>query len=151
MGREMPIRPVQTVALWASVVVAAAAVVSLAVGIWDYNRNAQAQVQLTALSVLQNYLNLAVQHPELASHDPNDPVDARYAWFAAHALNTAQTLQVLVGHHEDWQRAIDAIIRRQQPYLRSGLFECRDFSPAFVTYLRAQVAALGCAPPPQAK
>jgi len=36
----MPIRPVQTVALWASVVVAAAAVVSLAVGIWDYNRNA---------------------------------------------------------------------------------------------------------------
>jgi hypothetical protein len=147
----MSISPLQQVAIWASVVVAVAAVVSLAVGIWDYNRNAQAQVQLTALSVLQNYLNLAVQNPELASHDPNDPVDARYAWFAAHALNTAQTLQVLVGHHEDWQRAIDAIIRRQQPYLRSGLFECRDFSPAFVTYLRAQVAALGCAQPPQVK
>ena len=147
----MSIRPLQQVAIWASVVVAAVAAVSLAVGIWDNNRNAQAQVQLTALSVLQNYLNLAVQYPELASHDPNDPVDARYAWFAAHALNTAQTLQVLVGHHEDWQRAIDAIIRRQQPYLRSGLFECRDFSPAFVTYLQAQVADLRCAQLLQAK
>ena len=151
MGREMPIRPVQTVALWASVVVAAAAVVSLAVGIWDYNRNAQAQVQLTALSILQNYLNLAVQHPDLASRDAGDPVDARYAWFAAHALNTAQTLRGLVGHQEDWQRAIDAIVRQQQPYLRSGLFECRDFSPGFVTYLRAKTADLRCAQLLQAK
>lgn len=147
----MSIKPLQQVTIWASVVVAAATVVSLVLGIWDYNRNAQAQVQLTALGVLQNYLNLAVQHPELASHDPNDPVDVRYAWFAAHALNTAQTLQVLVGHQEDWHRAINAVIRQQQPYLRSGLFECRDFSPAFVAYLRARVTDLSCAQPLQAK
>ena len=147
----MSITRLQQVALWAGVVVAAVAVVSLVVGIWDYNRNAQAQVQLTALGVLQNHLDLAVQHPELASHDSNDPIDVRYAWFAAHALNTAQTLRLLVGHQEDWQRAIDAIIRQQQPYLRSGLFECRDFSPAFVIYLRAQATDLKCAEPPQAK
>lgn len=147
----MPIRPLQQVAGWASVVVAAAAVVSLAVGIWDYNRNAQTQVQLTALGVLQNHLDLAVQHPELASRDAGDPVDARYAWFAAHALNTAQTLRALVGHEGGWQRAIDAIIRQQQPYLRSGLFECGDFSPEFVAYLRARTTGLRCTQPLRAE
>jgi hypothetical protein len=143
-SQEIPNYRLQTIALWASIVVAATAVLSQAIVIWNFNRNSEVQAQLMALGALQNYLNLAIQYPDLASHDKNHPVDARYAWFAANALNTAQTLRVLTGRQADWQRAIDAIIRQHQPYLRSGLFECHDFNPEFISYLRRRVADVKC-------
>jgi hypothetical protein len=125
-------------------VIAGAAVSSLVVGIWNYSRNAEAQVEVMALGSLQSYLALAVEHPDLASWDDSQPVDARYAWFAAYALNTAQTLRALVGHDASWQRGIDAIIRQHRPYLRSGAFVCEDYNPEFVGYMRERVADLSC-------
>lgn len=136
----------------AFIVLAAATVVSVILAVWTYRRNAQAelraaqaQLQLSALGILQHHLDLAVEHPELAGPGEQRVVDARQAWFAAHALNTAQTLRALVGDQPDWQRAIDAIIRRHRPYLTSGVFVCDDFSPAFVDYLRRRVPELRCA------
>jgi len=142
----------QQIALWSGLIRDSVAVISLIFAVWSYRRNAasqirsaEAQVQLSALGTLQHYLDLAVAHPDLASPDADQPMDARYAWFAAQALNTAQTLRALVGHQEDWQRAIDAIVRQHRPYLRSGNFVCSDFSPEFVGYLRARVVGLRCA------
>ena len=147
----MESRSLQQVTSWASAVVAAAAVFSLLVAVWSYRlnaqaqiRNAEAQVQLLALGHLQHYLDLAIAHPELASRDEDQPVDVRYAWFAAQALTTAQTLRTLVGQQEDWQRGINAIVRQHRSYLRSGAFVCDDFSPEFVGYLRGKVADLRC-------
>ncbi|NBM14704.1 hypothetical protein [Streptomyces sp. GC420] len=136
----------------AFIVLAAATVASVIIAVWTYRRSAQAQVsaaqaqlQLSALGILQHYLDLAVERTDLASPGDERPADARYAWFAAHALNTAQTLQRLVGEHPDWQRAINAIIRRHRPYLTSGAFVCDDFTPGFVEYLRERVPELRCA------
>ena len=142
----------QQLALWASVVLATATVVSLVMAVWTYRRNAEAQarsadaqVQLLALGTLQHYLDLAVAHPELASRENEQPLDVQYAWFAAQALFTAQTLWTLAGRQTDWQRAINAIVRQQRSYLRSGAFVCEDFAPEFVSYLRERVADLKCA------
>lgn len=135
----------QHLALWASIALAAATVISLVFAAWTYRRNAKAQVQLLALATLQHYLDRAVDHPELASRGDDQPIDARYAWFAAQALFTAQTLRTLVGGQADWRRAIDAIVREHRPYLRSGTFVCEDFAPEFVTYLRERVPDLRCA------
>ncbi len=147
----------QAIALWAGIVLAIATVVSLVFAVWSYNRNAaaqvrsaEAQVQLLALGTLQHYLDLAVAHPDLASRSSDQPVDAQYGWFAAQALSTAQTLWTLVGQQGEWQRAINAIIRQQRPYLRSGAFVCEDFTPEFVRYLRERVADLRCAESPSA-
>ncbi len=129
----------------AFIVLAAATVASVLFAVWTYHRNARAQLRLSALGVLQHHLDLAVEHPELAGPHVDRPVDARYAWFAAHALTTAQTLRALVGDQPDWQRAIDAIVRRHRPYLRSGAFVCEDFTPGFVDYLRERVPDLRCA------
>ncbi len=136
---------VQVVAVVASVVLATATVVALLWGVWTYKRNGEAQVQLLALGTLQHYLDLAVAHPDLVSRDESRPVDARYAWFAAQALTTAQTLWLLVGRQENWQRSINAILRQHRSYLRSGAFVCDDFCPEFVGYLRTRVADLACA------
>ncbi len=141
----MEISTLQYVTLWAPVVVTVSTVATLLWGVWTYRRNARAQLQLQALSTLQHYLDLAVARPDLASRHEDQPVDAPYAWFAAHALVTAQTLWTLVGEQAEWQRAINAIIRQHRPYLRSGAFVCEDFAPAFVRYLRQKVADLKCA------
>ena len=125
--------------------VAAGNVCALIWGVWTYRRNADAQLQLLALETLQHYLDLAVAHPELASRDERLTVDVRYAWFAAQALTTAQTLWLLVRRKPNWQRSINAILRQHRSYLRSGMFECADFSPEFIDYLRTRVADLKCA------
>lgn len=135
----------QHFALLATIVAAVSTVAALLWGVWTYRRNGQAQVQLLALGTLQHYLDLAVARPDLASRRDDQPVDHPYAWFAAHALTTAQTLWTLVGHQVEWQRAINAIIRQHRSYLQSGAFVCGDFAPEFVSYLRQRVASLRCA------
>ena len=100
---------------------------------------------LLALGALQHYLDLAVAHPDLASRDESQPVDARYAWFAAHALATAQTLWSVAGVDENWRRPVDSIIRQHSAYLRAGAFLCGDYRPDFVSYLRSRVPDLKCA------
>lgn len=136
---------IQLIAVLASIAIAAGTVGALFWGVWTYKRSGEAQGQLLALGMLQHYLDLAVAHPDLASRDDSQPVDARYAWFAAHALTTAQTLWLLVGRQANWQRSIDAIVRQHRSYLRSGAFVCDDFTPEFVGYLRTRAADLECA------
>ncbi len=136
---------IQLIAVLASVAIAAGTVAAVLWGIWTYKRNGAAQVQLLALSTLQHYLDAAVAYPDLASRDDRQPVDVRYAWFAAQALTTAQTLWLLVGSQPNWQRSLNAIVRQHQSYLRSGALVCDDFSPEFVSYLRTRVTDLRCA------
>jgi len=135
----------QQIAVLVSIVMAAGNVWALVWGVWTYKRNADAQLQLLALETLQHYLDLAVAHPDLASRDKSLSVDVRYAWFAAQALTTAQTLWLLVRRQPNWQRSINAIVRQHRSYLRSGTFVCGDFSPEFVDYLRTRVPELKCA------
>jgi hypothetical protein len=142
----------QQLALLGSIIMAASMLATALFGVWTYKRNAEAQVrnaeaqlQLLALGTLQHYLDLAIAHPDLASHADDQPIDARYGWFAAQALTTAQTLRALVRDQADWQRAINAIIRQHRPYLQSGAFVCEDFTPEFVSYVRARVPDLRCA------
>lgn len=118
--------------------------------VWSYQRNAAMQAQLLALGALQHYLDLAVTYPDLASRQEGEPVDARYGWFAAHALATAQTLWTLARSDENWRRAVDSIVRQHRAYLRSGAFVCGDYRPDFVGYLRSKDPDLRCADDPAA-
>lgn len=143
---------VEALVIWSGLARDAVTVLSLVFAVWSYRRNVQAQIlnaeaqlQLAALNTLQHYLDLAVAHPDLASPAAGRAIDARYAWFAAQALATAQTLQALAGRQPNWLRSIDAIVRQHRPYLESGAFVCEDFSPEFVAYLRSRVADLKCA------
>jgi hypothetical protein len=138
---------VQLIPVLTSIVIAAGTVSALLWGVWTFKRNGEAQVQLLALGTLQHYLDLAIAHPDLASRNDGQPVDARYGWFAAQSLTTAQTLWLLAGRQPTWQRSINAIVRQHRSYLRSGAFVCEDFSPEFVGYLRTRVQGLRCADP----
>lgn len=135
----------QLVAIASGFIAATSAAGALVWAVWTYRRNAASQMQLLALGALQHYLDLAVAHPDLASRDESEAVDARYAWFAAHALVTAQTLWTLAGSDENWRRPVDSIIRQHRAYLVSGAFVCGDYRSDFVGYLRSRVPDLACA------
>ena len=118
---------------------------SMVFGLLTYQRSAAEHRQSAALEMLQAYLKLAVEHPDLASPRPDQPVDTRYEWFATHALFTAETLWDQVGNDLRWERAIAAILRQHQAYLMKGEFACGDYSPGFVEYIKTKVPALKCA------
>jgi hypothetical protein len=118
---------------------------SMVFGVLTYQRSAAEQRQVSALGVLQEYLKLTVEHPDLASRSDDQPVNARYGWFATHALFTAETLWGLVGNDPRWERAIVSILRQHRGYLEQGVFTCGDYSPEFVKYIRTRVPALKCA------
>ena len=70
---------------------------SMVFGVLTYQRSATENRQAASLGMLQEYLKLSVEHPDLASRAPDQPADTRYTWFATHALFTAETLWNLVG------------------------------------------------------
>ena len=119
---------------------------SMVFGVLTYQRSAAEQRQAAALGILQDYLRSAVEHPDLASRAPEQPVDVRYGAFATNALFTAETLLALVGDDPRWQRAIDAILRQHRSYLMQGDgFVCGDYTPDFVKYVQMRVPELKCA------
>lgn len=118
---------------------------SMVFGVLTYQRSAAEQRQVAALGVLQEYLKLTVEHPDLASRSHDQPVDARYGWFATHALFTAETLWGLVGNDPRWERAIVSILRQHRDYLEQGVFSCGDYSPEFVKYMQTRLRTLTCA------
>ena len=114
-------------------------------GVLTYQRSASEARQAAALGMLQEHLKLAVEHPDLASRGPDQPVDARYEWFATHALFTAETLWGLVGSDARWERAIDSILGQHRAYLGQGSFACADYTPGFVTHIQNRIPELKCA------
>ena len=114
-------------------------------GVLTYQRSAAEHRQAASLTMLQEYLKLSVEHPDLASRLPDQPVDARYQWFATHALFTAETIWNLVGDDSRWQQAVDSILRQHRGYLVQGSFACGDYSPDFVEYVHTRVKELKCA------
>jgi hypothetical protein len=141
----MDAETLQLIGIGAGAVSAVAFMLTFVFGVYQFTRSAENQLQSSAFGVLQHYLDQAVARPDLATRTPDQPVDAQYAWFAANAMVTAQTLWQLVGTRPDWQRSINATIRQHETYLRSGAFTCGDFAPEFVSYLRERVPGLQCA------
>lgn len=118
---------------------------SMVFGVLTYQRSATHQRQAASLGILQEYLKMAVEHPDLASRAAGQPLDARYEWFATNALFTAETLWGLVGDDPRWTSAITSILRQHRHYLEEGAFVCDDFSREFVTYVRSRMPGLRCA------
>ena len=118
---------------------------SMVFGVLTFRRSAEEQRQSMALGVLQDYLKVSVEHPDLASFDGHGPVDVRHAWFAVNGLFTAQAIWTLVGDDPRWKRIVNAIIRDHTVFLQRGNLPCDEYDPAYIEYVRASVPALKCA------
>ena len=134
----------QRQAHYATIVGAVVTAGSMVFGVLTYQRSTFQTRQAGSLGILHDYLKLAVEHPDLASRRPDQPIDAEYEWFVTNAMFTAETLWTLVGDDPRWSTSISSILRQHRHYLESGVFVCDDFSKEFVTYIKTQTPALKC-------
>jgi len=132
--------------LWQSATIMGAFVTAASVifGVITYRRGVHEQRQAAAVGMVQQYLELSLEHPDLASRSPGQPVDARYNWFATHATFTAETLWSLVGDDPKWQGTIEFLLRQHQGYLQQGVMACAAFQPEFIEFARERFPELEC-------
>jgi hypothetical protein len=140
----MPEEKLNRLAQWAPIMGAIVTAASMIFGVLTYRRGVHEQRQAMAVGILQEYLKLSVEHPELASRVRDQPMDATYNWFATHALFTAETLWSLVGEDRKWERTIEYILRQHRDYLEQGTLSCDAYQPRFVEYMKDQFPELGC-------
>jgi hypothetical protein len=122
---------------FAGIASGAAAVITLIAGLWIFYQTNEAQREAQVLGVLQEYLKLAAENPEIANESFGSP--NFNDWFASHALFTGETIYNMTDGKDGWAPTVQAIIREQQEYLISGSFDCKDYDRRFVAYIRAQI------------
>jgi hypothetical protein len=126
-----------------------AAVVATAAFAWSAKTDLEAartQTQATALEILQSQLQLAIEHPDLATADPADPAtlaDPRYGWYAMSALVTAETIYGLMGTDPRWRAAAGQLVAQHQAFVQSPAFDCDLFSADFLTFVREVIGEEG--------
>jgi hypothetical protein len=113
--------------------------------------------------MLQEYLTLATQYPELASRQTiRQIVEARYknpeevlqnsetatearlnpkyVWFAAHATFTAESIYRLTKNleTEPWTATVLGLVENHRTYILHDVFPCEQYSEEFVRLLSSE-------------
>lgn len=126
----------------------------------QHRENLRAQTEATATNVLQEHLNLATQHPNLASRQTakqivkarytnpeevlqgkEESTEARlepdYVWFASHATFTAESIYNLTKDFETgtWKATVLGLVERHRTYVLNDVFPCEQYSREFVRLL----------------
>jgi hypothetical protein len=143
-GRKMIEAKLSRLTQWATVVGAVVTAATMFFGVSTYRRGVHEQRQAAAVGTLQEYLKMSVEYPDLARRVSGQPLDARYEWFATHAVFTAETLWTQVGSDRPWRGTIDFILRQHRDYLQSGALSCDAYQPTFVEYMKEQVPKFKC-------
>ena len=128
-----------TLATWGLVVLTFAAVVITYKGYEDSvemnRRTTAAQAHAFAVSILQDYMRLAVEHPELASKYEKHPTTDRRLWFASHAYSSAEAIYNLTRGEAPWDSTVAGMIDTHALLVTSGAYYCHDYSPGFDSFV----------------
>ena len=119
---------------------AMATAIIVAYGICDASQvghdSARMQREAIAVGVFQDYLRLAIDHPDLADHPDAQSVQGRYEWFASHAFASAETIYRLTHGDPSWDSTVTAIVQNHHGLVRDGRFACQDYSALFDTLVK---------------
>ena len=94
-------------------------------------RSAVAESHALAVAVLQDYMKLAIEHPELANRPDRQPVDDRYEWLASHAYSSAEAIYNLTRGEAPWDSTVVGIIVLHHRLVKERRYTCHDYSPGF--------------------
>ena len=101
--------------------------------------NSHAQTEALAVNVLQDYMRLGIEHPDLSDRPDSLPVDDHYEWLAAHAYFSAETIYDLTRGEAPWDSTVAAIVRYHHALVRDGRYACHDFHPAFDSVVKREL------------
>jgi anti-sigma-K factor RskA len=94
-------------------------------------RTTAAQSHAVAVSILQDYMKLAVEHPELASKYEKHPTTDRREWFASHAYSSAEAIYNLTHGEAPWDSTVAGMIDAHALLVTGGEYYCHDYTAAF--------------------
>jgi hypothetical protein len=122
----------------ATVIIALCTVGALLVAIWSYHDTAEmnrhtsaAQAHALAVGVLQDYLKVAIDHPELTSRYEKHPAADRREWFDSHAYSSAEAIYNLTRGEAPWDSTVAGIIDQHDKLVKDRQYFCHDYSPGF--------------------
>ena len=129
---------------------------------------ASTQAEAAVSSLLQEHLKLATQYPELNTMQKPDVINSRfknpekamvnprkaalspqYAFFASHAVFTAETIYELMQGQEDqwatpaWQNTVNVMIWRHNSYICNEAFNEDEYTDAFNKLIEDRLKPLG--------
>lgn len=116
------------------------ATVAFCYGTQSNEKSARAQTQALATGILQDYLKVAIDHPILAEGSDTTPIANDYGWLASHAYFSAEAIYNLTRGEPAWDSTVTAIIRYHHGLVRDTLYACADYSPAFDSLVKHQLA-----------
>lgn len=105
-----------------------------------YNKTSAEQQETQAYNYWQNFLQLAVQKPEMANGDDSEYFErnkndslkrVEYAWFVANALGAAEIVFRLQKDDKDWRNTLKEIISLHSQYIRNTDFDSSHYSSDF--------------------
>jgi hypothetical protein len=118
---------------------------SLVFGLLTYQRSAADQREVAALGVLQEYLKLAVEHPDLASRGPDEPVEPDMAGSPRTRCSLPRLFGVSLATTRDGREPSPQYCANTTAIWNRVSSPGGDFTPEFVKYLQTRVRTLKCA------
>lgn len=126
----------------ASALTALVAIATLAYTARTTHQTARIQALSVATSLLQDYMRLALDHPDLANRRDALPVDPNYEWLAAQAFVVAEGIHRLTRGDAAWDSTVSGIIQYHRTFVRDGKFDCPDWDPQFVEFVAARLGRI---------
>jgi hypothetical protein len=134
-----------TVQSWekAAHIATVAALLIAGAGFWLGSKNnadtVHAQTEALAVNVLQDYMRVAIEHPDLSDRPDSLPVDDHYEWLASHAYFSAETINELTRGEAPWDSTVAAIVRYHHALVRDGRYACHDFHASFDSIVKREL------------
>lgn len=96
----------------------------------------------TAHNIYNSYLQLAMQHPDLASADSNaiDNAPMKYKWFLASMLFSFEQILLVTKNQKDWVTAIKSQLKKHKDHLSVSSSVARgDWKPVLTQIIKEAV------------
>ena len=101
------------------------AIAAFAISLFTFLDTRETQAETAAVAALQDHFKLVVEHPELQNECLNKgkgELTQECAWFASHALFTADTIDDLVGtlppeQREAWHNTLQGIVAKHAAFI----------------------------------
>jgi hypothetical protein len=126
-------------AQWATVLAVAVAAAAFFDTARTNRQTTYAQTEALAIGLFDDYVKLAIEHPQLADRPDTLKAGGTYEWVATQAYVNAETIYKFRHGVPEWDSTVASMVRYHHALVRDGLFSCADYDQDFVEFVRTQL------------
>ena len=99
------------------------------IGVYTFYEGAGLQREVAAIGLYREYLQQALEHPELAEAQYSSDNAAEYSWFVAQALSAGEQILISTQGNKQWESTIRRMVQIHKAYICSETFPRTDYEP----------------------